>query len=71
MLDNFIWEDERAIGCGTMLELIEIPCGTVVPRPDPFEAFVINLDPLLCENCNLAEEQRLLAKIFPERVDSV
>ena len=48
-----------------MIPILDIPCGTVIPKSDPFEAFVINLDPLLCDSCNLAEEQRLLAKIFP------
>ena len=65
MGDNFIWEDERTIGCSLPIPILDIPCGTVVPKPDPFEAFVINLDPLLCDSCNLAEEQRLLEKIFP------
>ena len=65
MVDKFIWEDEREVGCRQMIPILGIPCGTVIPKSDPFEAFVINLDPLLCDSCNLAEEQRLLAKIFP------
>ena len=59
MVDNFIWEDERTIGCSLPIPILDIP------KSDPFEAFVINLDPLLCDSCNLAEEQRLLEKIFP------
>ena len=70
MVSVFVWEDERAVGCGTMLYLTDIPCGSVIPIPDPFE-FVINLDPLLCSKCEVKEEQFLLAKVFPYKTDSV
>ena len=65
MVDKFIWEDERTIGGSLPIPILDIPCGTVVPKPDTFEAFVIKLVQLLCDSCKLAEEERLLEKTFP------
>tara|TARA_R110002020_G_scaffold106249_1_gene247362 strand:+ start:302 stop:520 length:219 start_codon:yes stop_codon:yes gene_type:complete len=66
-LGIFTWEDERFIGCGILVDGIEMPCGTVMPMPlwMPARNVAYNLDPILCHSCHTTETARLIHKIYP------
>ena len=62
----FTWEDEREPGCGMSIPLLDIPCGTVFPKPDFYAGLmVLNLDPVFCDDCAKVEEARMFQKVYP------
>ena len=65
MLDQFILEDELEPGCMAIVPIMDIPCGTVFPKPMPYAYPVFNLDPLYCDECFKAEEYKRFLKVYP------
>ena len=66
MLDQFLLEDELEPGCLKYIPILDIPCGSVFPKPDYYAGFmVLNLDPIFCDDCNRVDQANRYYKTYP------